>query len=190
MARQSSRPRGRGRRRLAPAAQAGYARLVRRAAVLALVLASSSVAHADPSELVGQRAPEIRARALDTDGEVRLESYRGRVVLLAFVATWCRACRSMAPELEALRAAHPESLEVIALSHEARDRLRAYTAGTPRSYPTVQCTGRTARRYHATGLPTIVIVDRAGVVRAAYQGATPDVVRAVRRDVSSLVGAR
>lgn len=165
--------------------------LVRRALALALVLASSSVAHAHPSELVGHPAPELRARPLDADGEVRLESYRGRVVVLAFVATWCRACRSMAPELEALRAANAErGVEVLALSHEARDRLRAYTEANARSYATVQCTGRTARRYHADGLPTIVIVDRAGIVRAAYQGATPDVVHRIRRDVERLASSR
>ncbi len=160
---------------------------MRRGVAIALVLLSSSVALADPDELVGQPAPEIRARALDSDRELTLREYRGRVVVLAFVATWCRACRSMAPELEAVRSAHRSGVEVIALSHEARDRLRAYTSATPRSYPTVQCTGRTARRYHATGLPTIVVVDREGIVRAAYQGATPDVIRRLRSDVARLV---
>lgn len=66
------------------------------------------------------------------------------------------------------------------------DLLRAHGADAPRTFRTLQCTGRTARRYFATGLPTLVLVDRRGVVRAAYQGATRDVVLRLRRDVATL----
>jgi cytochrome c biogenesis protein CcmG/thiol:disulfide interchange protein DsbE len=165
----------------------------RTAAWLSVVcaLALSSVAHADPRELVGAPAPEIRARPLEGELDFDLSEYRGRVVVLAFFATWCGACRRMAPELETIRRAHQASgLEVVGLSHEPRELLRRHAALAPRGYPLVQCTGRTARRYHATGLPTIVLVGRDGVVRAAYQGATPDVVRSLRRAVDHAVAAR
>jgi thiol-disulfide isomerase/thioredoxin len=157
--------------------------------VLASTLASLLVvgsARADVAELIGRPAPSIIARPLASEEAVALESYRGRVVLLAFVATWCGACRRMAPELEAIRRVHPE-LEILALSHEARDRLRSHQTREPRTYPTLQCTGATARRYQATGLPTLVLVDRDGVVRAAYQGATQEVVHRLRRDVAALL---
>lgn len=154
-------------------------------AIIATTLVASFAA-ADVRELVGQPAPEIRARALDSDAVVELDRYRGRVVVLAFFATWCSACHRMAPELEALSRAHErDGLTVLALSHEPRDRIRAREG--ERVYPIVQCTGRTALRYQATGLPTLVVVDRRGVVRAAYQGAEPDVVHRLRRDVARLL---
>ncbi len=164
-----------------------YIRAMRRSVAIALALTGLvSVARADVRELIGQPAPDIRARPLDSDRAIELDDYRGRVVVLAFVATWCTACPHMAPELDALATAHEEEgLTILALSHEPRDRIREREE--PRSYPIVQCTGHTAVSYQATGLPTLVVIDRGGVVRAAYQGATPDVVRRLRRDVARLL---
>lgn len=142
----------------------------------------------DPSELVGSPAPAVRARPLRSDREVGLERYRGQVVLLAFVATWCSACRRVAPQLEELHEARREDgLVLLALSHEPRDRIRRHVEAHPRSYPWLQCTGRTAVSYGADGLPTLVLVDRDGRVHSAYQGATGDVVASLRGDVEALL---
>lgn len=162
------------------------------AALISMLASSffSSVASADPRELIGQPAPSLRARPLDSDAEVGLSSYRGRVVLLAFVASWCPACRRLSPELEALYEAHrAQGFEVIGVSHEPRDRLRAHVARRPRAFPILQCTGRTAVRYQAVGLPTLFLVDRRGRIRATYQGASDDTVARLRRDVARLVEA-
>jgi thiol-disulfide isomerase/thioredoxin len=152
-------------------------------------LASPS-AHADPRELIGRAAPEVRARPLDSDEAIDMSSYRGRVTLVLFVATWCRSCRRMAPRIEALyEAQRARGLEVIAFSNEPRDRIREHQRLDPRSYTVAQCTGRTSLRWHARALPTIVLVDRQGVVRGAYAGAAPEVIERVRRDVDRWLAA-
>lgn len=158
-----------------------------RAAALVAVVSLAATAHADPGHLVGELAPPVRARPLDAEREISLDDHRGRVVVLAFVATWCRACRRMAPELDAIADAYPDDVRVLALSHEPRGRLRRHAAERPRHHPLLQCTGRTALQYGADALPTIVVIDRDGRVSAAYQGATPDVVRRLRREVTSLL---
>lgn len=155
---------------------------------LALVLGVASVARAGPTELIGSEAPDLRARPLENDREVSLEAYRGRVVVLAFVATWCGACRRMAPTLDALQREHQAAgLTVLGLTHEPRDRIRAHVARREPQIPWLQCTGRTAVRYGADALPTLVVIDRAGRVRAAYQGATDDVVHRLRRSIAALL---
>jgi len=122
------------------------------------------------------------------DREVNLDAYRGRVVVLAFVATWCGACRRMAPHLDALLEEHQaDDFAILALSHESRTRIRAHVAEQNPTVPWLQCTGRTAVRYRADGLPTLVVIDRDGQIRAAYQGAAGGVVERLRRAVSALL---
>ena len=165
--------------------------MVRRAAIClsalgCLLLAATT--SADPVGLVGAPAPEIRARPLDGDRPIGLDDYRGEVVLVAFVATWCRACRRIAPELDELLARHrAEGLRIVAMTHEPRNRIRAHVAELDPAVPWLQCTGRTALRYGADGLPTLVLIDRAGVVRAAYQGANRRVVARLRRALGAVL---
>lgn len=156
---------------------------------LALTLALfASTASADVRELIGRPAPELRARPLDSDETVDLSSYRGRVVLLAFYATWCGACRQVAPQLDALQHERgEEGLTVLALSNEPRNRLREHDRIDPRSFERGQCTSRTSLRFEARALPTIVLIDREGIVRAGYHGAAPETVQRIRRDVDRLL---
>jgi thiol-disulfide isomerase/thioredoxin len=162
---------------------------VMRPLLLALSLALlASTASADVRELIGRPAPDLRARQLDSDDTVQLSSYRGRVVLLAFFATWCSACRHMAPELEALQREHgAEGFDVLAFSNEPRNRLAAHSRVDPRAYSRLQCTSATSLRFEARALPTIVLVDREGIVRAGYHGAAPGTVQRIRRDIGRLL---
>jgi len=73
------------------------------------------------------------------------------------------------------------------MTHEPRDRIRAHVTRQEPAIPWLQCTGRTALRYGADGLPTLVLIDRRGVVRAVYQGATDDIVGRLRRAVQVLL---
>lgn len=162
---------------------------MRRALVAcALCLGLAAVGRADPGHLIGSRAPTIRARPLESDREVGLDDYRGQVVLLAFVATWCGACRRMAPHLDTLYLEHrEEGLAILALTHEPRGRIRAHVTRAEPRIPWLQCTGRTALRYGADGLPTLILIDRRGQVRATYQGATDDIVARLRRTLRALL---
>jgi thiol-disulfide isomerase/thioredoxin len=136
-------------------------------------------------ELIGRTAPEISIRTWIKGEAVRLEDLRGRVVLLEFWATWCKACQEMFPKLKQLHEeAGPSGLAIVAIT-------RHYMAygGTPESMQEeLQLMQATVNQhqvnfsvgvaedeslqmtYGANGLPTAIIIDRRGRVRYAGPG--------------------
>ena len=133
--------------------------------------------------LLGQPAPALDVADWVLGAPTTLAEQRGRVVLLEFWATWCRPCLEMFPRLTELHAQHAEQgLTVLALTcYGAVPAPAANLAATRASeLQTVRQVvadrgltfgvgiapdERLQRRYGATGIPTLVLVDRAGIVR-------------------------
>lgn len=135
---------------------------------------------ASPSALClepGQPAPGFTAEDL-AGRPVRLADYRGKVVLLAFWASWCPRCME---ELAFLRELHEElspDLAVLAVNAEGRKRPAADGSGRPRWEDEIAGLGvrfpilvdgelEIWRTYCIDALPTSVVLDRKGVVRLA-----------------------
>jgi len=136
-------------------------------------------------KLLGQPAPEISVKEWIIGKPTTLADLRGQVVLLEFWATWCKPCEQMFPKLKRMDEEYgPRGLNVIALT-------RHYLAyrGTPEAQAEelalmrkmVNDHGLTFRvgasedeqtqdLYGAAGVPTMAIIDRAGVVRHFYDG--------------------
>jgi thiol-disulfide isomerase/thioredoxin len=99
--------------------------------------------------------------------EVTLADFRGKVVVLNLWATWCAPCRREMPSLDRLQAKHGgEGLEVIALSLDRGDiaKVRAFFDELAISHLAVyqDPKGRAGHELAAPGLPTTVVIDRAG----------------------------
>ncbi len=73
---------------------------------------------------------------VDIDGnEHRISDFKGKNAVLVFWATWCPACRVEVPHLIALREAVGEDeLEIVAVSQESVDELRAFAEGAGINY--------------------------------------------------------
>jgi len=140
---------------------------------LSVVLAVLSIsALANPRTLINRPAPKFQAK--DIDGfQVSLET--GAVTLIDFWATWCGPCHNLTPHIRSMHEKHMESgLGVVGVV--VGDRLaevRKYVSEHRIRYPNIIDTGSIARAYGVTGIPALVLVDRAGVVRFAQVGFAP-----------------
>lgn len=67
-------------------------------------------------------APQLSLERLDGKS-MRLDAFRGKVILMAFWATWCPPCRRELPSLQRLRAqANPRKLEIVPISVDPQGR--------------------------------------------------------------------
>ena len=133
---------------------------------------AASSADAPEPGLLGP-APQVELSSLD-GRRLKLSSFRGRVVLLNFWATWCAPCRTEIPELNGLQHdLEASGLTVVGVSwDDSADSVREFQKEIPQDY-TVLLGGENIQDKFAgiRSLPTTYIIDREGNVRQRIIGA-------------------
>jgi thiol-disulfide isomerase/thioredoxin len=135
--------------------------------------------------LLGQEAPEIPVKEWIMGGPASMAHFRGRVVLLEFWATWCKPCQEMFPKLTRLHESkRSQGLEVIALTRhymafrgpaesmaaERQLMLNMVTEHGVNFHVGIAEDERLQGTYGANGLPTVLLIDRNGIIRYAGPG--------------------
>ena len=113
---------------------------------------------------------------LDVTGQrVELSSYRGKVVLLDFWATWCDPCRDEIPHFVELQNRYrDQGLQIIGVSmDDGPEPVRDFYQQFKMNYPVVMGTAKTGELYGGVlGLPIAFLIGRDGRIRARHIGAT------------------
>ncbi len=137
-------------------------------AALPLVLLCACNRGAKPSQ-VGKVAPDFTVN--DGTSSVHLASYRGKIVVLNFWASWCGPCIQETPGLEALHHDRPDLAMVGVSIDEHPDAYRQFLARFHVDMTTVRDPGQSAAKlYHTEGWPETYIIDRTGVIRRKIVG--------------------
>lgn len=157
--------------------------LVRRSAVhvLVVVLSLAGVARAgDPSAVTStlqslrERKPATDFTLTDANGApITLASYKGRVVLLDFWATWCTGCKVEIPwyiEFQNKYARRGLTSIGVAMDEEGWQKVKPYLDAHPINYPIVLGNPSLVKPYQITNMPVTLLIDRKGKIADAHVG--------------------
>jgi len=161
-------------------------------AVWLVLAAAPSVSHAG-AITVGASVPNV-ALADFQGGAVHLDGLRGRLVLIDFWASWCQACRTILPALDALSRRYPPSqVEFLAVNidtdRERADQFLAERIPRPNLHLVADPGGTVMARFGASGMPALYVADRLGIVRLVESGYTIDRLAEVQRLIDTLLDA-
>jgi len=128
---------------------------------------------------LGEIAPDFQLTKMDGSPS-SIASLRGQPAVLIFWTAWCPICKEEAPQFNELAARYePRGLRVLGINIQDS---HARTEGGIKDFGIRYNVARdadasVARQYKVTGTPTIVFVDRNGIVRYVgnYPAITPRV---------------
>lgn len=156
--------------------------------------------------LLGEPAPEfLQIDQWFPGKQDLLSSYKGKVVLLDFWATWCMPCLEAFPELIAWRTEFAgQGFEILGVTRYY-GTINGVTADEPselaffKSFTKKQgisydiAVGKTIDTqllYGATSLPTAVIIDRKGVIRYIEAGTNTQRLAQMRQTIVKLLAEK
>jgi thiol-disulfide isomerase/thioredoxin len=128
----------------------------------------------DDAEATGKVAP-MHFTLKDMNGaDVDLASFKGRVVLINFWATWCGPCRAEIPSLVELQDKYRDDLTILGVSiDDPAEKLKPYAAEFKMNYPVLVGNGHQDMQDAfgpLYGIPVSVIVGRDGRIAKKHSG--------------------
>jgi len=157
-----------------------------------LAFAAASLAQAQAGAQLRPWSGATPPLALQTlDGRpVRLQDYRGKVLLVNFWATWCEPCREEMPSMNKLRAAlEGRPFEVLAVNFgEAEPRIRRFLEQVPLDFPVLlDRESAVAKSWRVRVLPASFLVGPDGRIRYSVIGEFDWSQEAARKAVVQLL---
>ncbi|MGE3273710.1 MAG: TlpA family protein disulfide reductase [Vicinamibacterales bacterium] len=115
-----------------------------------------------------------------TGTDVALASFKGKVILLNFWATWCGPCKAEIPSFVELQAQYPDDLVIVGLSvDDPADKAAAFAREYQMNYPVLLGLGHEEIQdaYGPIwGIPASFVISRDGRVCKKHLGISPKAV--------------
>ncbi len=124
---------------------------------------------------LSEAAPDFTLKSLQ-GSNLRLEEYRGQVVLINFWASWCGPCRQEMPILDRLHQRYEDTgFAVLGVNVEGEVKpAKEIVDKTNVTFPVLIDEGQAVSElYDLEAMPSTVVVDRDGVVRYVHRGYKP-----------------
>ena len=129
-----------------------------------------------PAVLIGTDA--LFAATLNdvSNKSIMLNSYKGKILIVNFWATWCPPCREEMPELSELsQELKAKDIQVIGIAVDDAESIKDFQKETPVAYPLLEAEVEGAPLATGLGndkgvLPFTVLIDRKGQVFKRFYG--------------------
>jgi peroxiredoxin len=154
------------------------------------ILFSYSSAAAGPweiNEIIGKEAPDFTLKDM-ADTDVALSSFKGKVIVVNFWATWCKPCKDEMPSLNKLYDTYKDKgLVVLGVSvDKSKKPIVKFLKKVPVDFPILLDANLTVKDelYKVFSLPTTFIIDRSGILEKYYRGEMnwmdPEIIKLIK----------
>ncbi len=141
---------------------------------------SSSVAEsARTSAAQGEKAPDFTLEDLNGSSISLADFYGKKSVLLICTTTWCPHCVTIIPDLKDIYSKYnSKGLEVIAIYiNEPENKVRTFKQKYSLPYTILlDPNGEAATVYRIRGVPTLMLIDRNGIIKYRGHNVTTDMI--------------
>jgi thiol-disulfide isomerase/thioredoxin len=137
---------------------------------------SASGAHGEPEDAAAAGKPaRLDFKLKDMNGvDVKLDSFKGKVILINFWATWCGPCKAEIPSLVELQEKYADDLVVLGFSvDDPAEKMKPYAEEYKVNYPLLVGNGREDVQNAfgpLLGIPVSVIIGRDGIIAKKHTG--------------------
>lgn len=123
---------------------------------------------------VPRPAPKFTVKTL-TGEEVTLESYKGKVVLVDFWATWCKPCIETMPEVQKLHEKYGRkglAVAGISIDQDGEKKVKPFIEKRKFAYPILLDGGKSPawQAFRVKGVPALFLIDRQGRIVKEWRG--------------------
>jgi thiol-disulfide isomerase/thioredoxin len=140
------------------------------------LLLALAVAPLSQAEALTGAAPDFTLKSNQGGQNLRLEDFRGQVVMLNFWASWCGPCRQEFPLMDEIYKKYEKlGFTILAVNvDENSDDANGFLEDVPVSFPVLYDNeSRISELYQVDAMPTTVMIDRDGNKRFLHRGYKP-----------------
>ncbi len=154
-------------------ATSSHHRLLVGCIIAALLLSQGCSENAAPAK---ESAPDF-SLALFDGNSFQLDAYRGKPILINFLASWCLPCREEIPILnQVYREYRQRGVAFVGIAvNDAEDKAREFVVKFDVSFPAgVDKTGEISDAFGLYGVPTTLFIDKEGIISYLHPGSVTE----------------